>query len=387
MIFLHSSFRTSSTWLQSRFRGSDRTICYNEVFNERLDVIQRAQLKSLKYDVWCSKHPVDAGYFLEFLPLVRDGGGVESFEAAMAFKLFIPPGGFTGEISEREQTYLAGLIAYADALGKIPVLSETRTLGRLPAIKAKFPGLHILICRNLFQQWCSYTEQLFLGNSYFLDTIRRIIEESQHDLFCRYLHDLFPLEKPALDSTNYFCCFVLLHLYLYAQVADAADLIIDINRLSIDAAYRCEIERKIGSAGVVVDLSDVRESVAYSFVTLDTRKELASELKVIADLVISAAPSQQGREFAFRALADFVAECRRYQFYAGPLAAVAGPGGLLGERDCLRLERDNLAAERDRLRAKRAALLNSPSWRITRPFRALPKLFRRKAGRLFAPRP
>jgi hypothetical protein len=36
MIFLHSGFRTASTWVWSRFRANTGTLSYYEVFNERL---------------------------------------------------------------------------------------------------------------------------------------------------------------------------------------------------------------------------------------------------------------------------------------------------------------------------------------------------------------
>jgi hypothetical protein len=357
MIFLHSSFRVSSTWLWSRFRRADGVVAYYEVFNEALASLTRGQLNSVRHDAWRSKHPVDAGYFLEFLPLLKNEGGVDKFDAAMSFARFIPAEGTRGEISASEQAYLAGLIAHAEGLGRTPVLSATRSLGRLPGISRAFPGLHILIYRNLFQQWCSYSEQCFLNNNYFFETIRRTVEENQHDQLFRYLSDLFPLGDPAIDNTNYFYCFTLLHLHIYAQVADAADLIVDMNRLSSEAEYRRAIEQQINDrSGISVDLSGARSSIAFSFAPLGKPEELVSQLKAIADLVISTAPSPQGQALATKALAELVEEYKRYRFYAGQLALAAGTGGLLGERNRLHLERDGIAAERDGLREERDRL-------------------------------
>jgi uncharacterized coiled-coil DUF342 family protein len=357
MIFLHSSFRVSSTWLWSRFRRADRVVAYCEVFNERLATIARTELNTLGHDAWYSKHPAGAGYFLEFLPLIQDGGGVSKFDPAMAFDRFIPADGVRGRLGEAEQVYLASLIGRAEALDRIPVLSETRSLGRLRAIKAEFPGLHILIYRNLFQQWCSYSEQLFHNNPYFFNTIRWTIEASLHDPFCRYLRDVFPLEAHPVDSTNYFCCFILLHLYLYAQAADAADLIIDTNHLAGSSEYRLAIEQQIAeTTAVAIDLSSIRNSIAFSFLTHGRLEELMDRLKPVADLAIAGAPSAQGRDFAGKALTDLVEEYTRYEFYAGALAAVAGPRGLLGERDGLAADRDGLRGERDGLAADRDGL-------------------------------
>jgi len=357
MIFLHSSFRVSSTWLWSRFRRSDKVVAYCEVFNEGLATIVRSQLNDITPTSWYSKHPIGAGYFLEFLPFIRDDGGVNEFDAAMSFARFIPPDGIGGTLGASEQKYVMGLIAHAERLGKLPVLSASRSLGRLRSIKAAFPGFHILVYRNLFQQWCSYTEQCFSGNPYFFSTIRNVIEENKHDHFCRYLHDLFPLHTPEVDSVEYFCCFVLLHLYLYAQIADATDLIIDVNRLANDEDYRHLIGQRITDAsGVEIDLSDAINTIAFSFVPPERRAEVLDQLRVIANLVIADAPSPQGRALASKVLGEFVEEYSRYHFYASRLVEVAGSGGLLGERDSFRAERDGLAVERDSFRAERDGL-------------------------------
>jgi len=357
VIFLHSSFRVSSTWLWSRFRQSDRVIAYCEVFHEMLATITRTQLNIVTHSTWYSKHPVGAGYFLEFLPFIRDEGGVDNFTPSMSFERFVPTGGLRGAISETERAYIAGLIAHAERVGKIPVLSATRSLGRLRAIKTEFPGLHILVYRNLFHQWCSYTEQCLHDNPHFLTTIRTTIEANQHDAFFRHLRDLYPLDIPEIDSADYFCCFVLLHLYLYAQMVDGADLVIDVNRLCSDGDYRHAIEGQIADASqVTIDLSDVRNTIAFSFVVPEKSEQVLDQIKIVADVVIANAPSSQGRAFASKVLTEFAEEYSRYHFYAGALVAVAGNSGLLGQRNRLRAERDGLRAERDSLLAERDGL-------------------------------
>jgi len=289
---------------------------------------------------------------------MQDEGGVKGLEASMGLAGFIPEAGLRGSLREPERAYIANLITYTEQMRKTPVLSDTRSLGRLRAIKAAFPGKHVLIYRNLFQQWCSYTEQLLLNNPYFLSTIYTTIERNQHDPFFRYLHHLFPLDTPSPDSVEYFCCFVLLHLYLYAQIADAADLIVDVNHLESDADYRHNIEQQIADAsGIEVDLSDVSNAIAFSLIPPAKSSRVLEQLKIIAHPVIANAPTPQGRAFASKVLDDFIEEYKRYYFYAGRLH-----DGLLGECDRLRRERD--------------ALLSSTSWRLTAPIRALKNLYR-----------
>ena len=62
MIFVHSSFRTSSTWMWSCCRRADRTVAYCEVFNEMLASVLRNQINSFHPGAWHSKHPNHAPY-------------------------------------------------------------------------------------------------------------------------------------------------------------------------------------------------------------------------------------------------------------------------------------------------------------------------------------
>jgi hypothetical protein len=358
MIFLHSSFRVSSTWFWSKFRSQQNVIAYREVFHEKLASLFRANWNDMRWDNWNSNHPSGPAYFLEFLPLIKNEGGVDKYDASMAYELFMPREQPGDAISEAERTYLASLIAHAETNNKFPVLSCTRSLGRLRAIKASFPGLHILIYRNLFHQWCSYAEQYTCGNPYFLDTIRYTVEASQHDPFFRRLLEAFPLDTPAILNSNYFYCFALLHLYLYSLSVDAADLIVDVNEIAADAANRATIERQIAEAsGIAVDISDIRTKVGFSLVRLGSASHLSCQLKGLADLALPRAVSPKAREFASKVLSDLIEEYARYDFYAGRLVKWADPGGLFGECGRLRAERDKAVAERASLIAEKVGLI------------------------------
>ncbi len=357
MIFLHSSFRTSSTWLWGRFRVLGGVTAYYEIFNEILATTTRSEITNKNYCSWPSKHPAGASYFLEFMPLIADGGGVSGYNKDMAYAWFIPADGIQGKISEAERAYIASLIAHADSLGRLPVLSCTRSLGRLPAIKSAFPGYHILIYRNLFRQWCSYTDQYARGGTGFFDSVRLVIENSGHDKFCSYLKEAFPLEKRSIGSANYFCAFALLHIYLYGQTAGAADMIFDIEQAVFGEGYRQQAEREIKQrAGLAIDLSSIKPSIGFSF--LDGRKgaEMRERIRIMSDVALSLAPSETGRAFAAKALSELMEEWKKYDFYAGELSAFAGPRGLLGERDTLAAECNTVRAERDALQKEKDAL-------------------------------
>ena len=179
-------------------------------------------------------------YFLEFARLFDGDGAVRGFDRSMATERFIPGGGegLAGALSAQERSYVAGLIDYAYARRKIPVLTDTRTLGRFAALAGAFPGRHVLLVRNAFHQWGSYTEQWAHGNSYFMDMLFKTIEGSRHDPFVRLLSDWFADEDRSPNSAATFQLFLLFHLYLYANAFDAADLILDVNKIAAEAEHR-----------------------------------------------------------------------------------------------------------------------------------------------------
>jgi len=186
-------------------------------------------------------------------------GAVRGFDRSMATERFIPGEGLAGALSAQERSYAAGLIDYAYARRKIPVLTDTRTLGRFTALAGAFPGRHVLLVRNAFHQWGSYTEQWAHGNSYFMDMLFKTIEGSRHDPFVRLLSDWFADEDRSPNSAATFQLFLLFHLYLYANAFDAADLILDVNKIAAEAEHRAEIEQRLSEyVGSPVDLSDAR---------------------------------------------------------------------------------------------------------------------------------
>jgi hypothetical protein len=359
VIFIHSSFRTASTYLWSCLRRSPRTLAYYEIFNETLATVAPTTLASSSPDGWYSKHPSGAPYFLEFLPLTREGGGVEGFEPAMSYARFIPDDGPGGVISEAERAYVARLIDHAERRGKIPVLTATRSLGRFAGLKAAFPGLHVLLYRNLFQQWCSFTDQAFRGNPYFLDRMAEIMRLNGHDPVLRDLLAVFPLDTVSTEDPNTFFIFVFLHVHLYAHAAAAADLIIDMNRLAKDPAHRQAVEDRIATQDIALDLSDVRNSIAYSLCRFGSTEDMIERLNVVGAMITDRVGSETGRAFGLKVIAELIEEFECHEFHIGAFRAIVfGRSPMLGhdlraECDSLRAERDQLRAELDKTRSER----------------------------------
>ena len=316
---MHSSFRTGSTYLWSHLRKPSSTVTYYEIFHELLQGLRAEDAGSLTPDLWNSMHPPGAPYFLEFLPLLKPGGGVAGFEPEISYKRFIPAEGCLGPISDTEAAYVRTLVSHAEDRGRIPVLTATRSLGRLRGLKQAAPGLHLLLYRNLFQQWCSITQQVLSGNPYFLARLFDIVRLGAHDPVLDTLQRVYPLGEASVDRSDTFMVFALLHLHLYVQAAGAADLVVDLNRLESDPGHRETVERTIAGQAVPVNLSDIRRTTAYSVCPLGKTQDLQERLKVLGDMILDRSPDATGRRFGNMVLSDLLEEFDRHEFYASSM--------------------------------------------------------------------
>ena len=352
MIFIHSSFRTSSTYIWSKIRECSNTVAYCEIFNE---VLESATISSISLNSptsWYSKHPHGAPYFLEFLPFMRDGGGVLGFDPSFSFMRYIPEGGPSGNISEQEKKYIIELYSHAERLKKIPVLTATRSLGRVSGIKSSIPGFHILIYRNLFQQWCSYSDQYRKGNRYFLSTIDLIIANSKHDNFIMVIDDLFPDRECSEKNINTFYRFIFIHIYLYGHAACAADLIIDTNLLAEDINYRRSIELNFLDHELMLDFSDAKNQISFSSINIGNESEFQQYMVSIGGLIQNHISHDKGRDFVKKIIKDLCEEIKYNEFHTKEIksilqavskdrdSAVAAAAEAQAQRDAMRVERD-----------------------------------------------
>lgn len=266
VIFIHSSFRTGSTWFQSRFRRSDGFCTFTEAYNEQLASLTLAEVYRACYEGWTSRHPPSIPYFAEFAGLLRPEGGVEGFKPAFSFERYFPED--PGHLPDDERAYLQGLIDSARRHGRIPVITFTRSLGRVAAIRAALGGFHILTYRNLFNQWCSYTQFAASGASYFLNTTDWIIAAAR-DTRLRAFAAVFGKGRPSAADAATFLRFVLLHLYLYGSAAAACDAQVWMEDLAVDE-IRSGLEARLREVtGRAVDLTGHAETRQFSYIDLD----------------------------------------------------------------------------------------------------------------------
>ncbi len=295
-VFVHSSWRTSSTWLWAKLRQAPTTIAYCEIFHERLEALTIDYLRENDFSRWNSKHPEGAPYFLEFAQIFDGDGAVRGFDRSMATERFIPQNGLAGLLGAAERAYVEGLIDCAYARRKIPVLTDTRTLGRFAALADTFPGRHVLLVRNAFHQWGSYTEQWAP--------------------FVRLLSDWFADKDGSPNSAATFQLFLLFHLYLYAHAFDAADLVVDVNRVAADPEHRAAIEENLSDyVRSPIDLSDARAPFGLSLFSVDSKVAFVDAIDQFVKQMIDGSISDGAARFVTRAKDEALAEWEKHEFY------------------------------------------------------------------------
>jgi hypothetical protein len=248
---------------------------------------------------------------------------VRGFEPRMAVEGFVPEGGVNGALSPSERAYVEGLIGSARNKQKIPVLTDTRTLGRFSALARAFPGRHVLLVRNLFHQWASYTEQWADGNPYFLDMLFATVRASRADPFVRLVADWFDDGDRSPENPAVFQLFLLFHLYLYAHAHDAADLVVDVNEIAADPSHRLVVERTLGDyVGAEIDLSDIRTPFGLSLFSVTSRTAFVDAIDQFVKQMIDGGVSSEAATFVARAKDEALAEWARCEFYCGTARTV-----------------------------------------------------------------
>lgn len=264
-IFIHSLYRSGSTYLFNVFRRSEgRYFCYQEPeheflinLNENPDV-----LLDVHEDMADSlRHPkLTRPYFWEFHQIQESLNGL--FKKTFSFDDFFC---LPADVLSTEQTsYFGALIEHAKAR---PVLQFCRSAGRVAAFKAQFGGAHLHLWREPRNQWWSFKVNDFFDPAVLLIYNARNIPSALAEVRTRCqigeIHAdtigdelTFFRQHPLTAAENYLAFFGL-WLYSYIEFECHADISISVERLSSDEDYRERITRKLEMHGIAgLDFSD-----------------------------------------------------------------------------------------------------------------------------------
>jgi hypothetical protein len=240
-IFLHSGFRSGSTWFWNRFRQCPATHAYYEPFHEDKGLLTPALIEVDRANKWNSGHPhLATPYNAEYAGLLRERFGVEGFHDRFAYDSYYANGD-----DPDQSAYIERLIGHARQLGKVPVLGFVRSFGRVPWLTRQFPGaLHIVTLRDPLGQWASIKARLATGNAYF--DYRYYLLASVASQTKDYAHwfEEFGLPRASEAVYRVIPLAVRLRLFLRVYLLDMslalpnADLVVDLNEMSDNPDYR-----------------------------------------------------------------------------------------------------------------------------------------------------
>lgn len=140
-LYLHSSWRSSSTYVWAKFRTDPKAYCYFEPMAEHLRAATPDVLGGVS---WSYAHhpPLDVPYRAEFLPLLDPVDGIRGFPGTGPYVRYrLEPG---DEAPEWER-YFQVLTAYAESQGRYPVFGLVRSSLRVGWFRAHLEGVHVYI--------------------------------------------------------------------------------------------------------------------------------------------------------------------------------------------------------------------------------------------------
>lgn len=274
-IFIHSLFRTGSTYIWNKFRESGAFHCYYEPFHQEL-----ASLGLEPPGRWLSGPPqaktighplLDREYMHEYRHLLVPGKpGVPYFRKSFSFEDFFRLGR-----QPRQKKYIANLLDRAG--DRIPLLQFNRSAMRTAWFKKYFPGaLHAYQLRDPRQQFNSF---LSLREKAHIDifmtmNLLTVGVNMRTSPLCRELGRRLPLSEfhagsfpreeefyrrslPHLSVGEHYLVHYAIWFAALLENLAHADLLLNIDELGGDERYRNSISRRFAeAAGEWIDFSD-----------------------------------------------------------------------------------------------------------------------------------
>jgi len=259
-VFIHSLFRTGSTYLWNKFRQHGGYWCYYEPLNQVLAKIDTQNLLTWAYDANTSgrlRHPVIDKYHLwEYKDLLIPGQtGVPYFKKSFSFDDFC-----NNDSNPDQKKYIDFLLCGAGAGDKIPLLQFNRTALRIRWFKTHYPDvIHIYLARNPRHQFHSYLSMLrsekldiFLTMDLLTASINRNSQYfkplAERIPLCEYHFGSFEDERlvyshllPLYSDKEKYYIFYFTWFSALLENALHNDFILNIDLLSADPGYRRKV--------------------------------------------------------------------------------------------------------------------------------------------------
>jgi len=256
-IFIHSLFRSGSTYLFNVFRRSEAGYwCYQEPLNERL-VYNATKPGGFLVGVEGAhkilRHPeLTKPHNYEY-HVVSDEV-VKLFDKKFSYQQFFEN---SPEQLKEQNAYFHALINGAKGRA---VLQCCRTTGRVAPLKEEFGGVHIFLWRNPWDQWWSYKQDayfdsrnLFISGADklpdFLAHIKKQLKIPEFNNVNQSIKDAYFTNR-RLDASSSYILFYSLWCHAMLEARPKCHFSISIDKLSGSDSYRDEIIATLNRHGI-----------------------------------------------------------------------------------------------------------------------------------------
>ena len=247
-IFIHSLFRSGSTFVFNQFRKSASPYwCYQEPLHEKAIFAKSDHEILLESDDSTAKvlrHPkLGKPYFWELYEVAQTC--LEFIDENSPYKSFFSR-------DEATVNYFNALIRESKAR---TVIQECRTSARIGVLKRELGGTHIYLWRNPRDQWWSYKvlDYFDTANQVIInaDDVPPVIELLRSEIgFARYRStdindEFFWFKRNKLKFDESYLVFYVLWVLSLIEARKSADLMINMDSLSSDQSYANRIRAEL----------------------------------------------------------------------------------------------------------------------------------------------
>lgn len=260
-VFLHSLFRSGSTYVFNAFRKlSQSYLSYQEPFNEQLLISAHDErlfgdgFQDVNVEL---RHPrLEQAYFWEYSKILPKIRGILTTDTCYEE--------FFSDLNENVREYITLLLAQTE---KTPVLQFCRSWGRISSLTGYFNPINIHLIRNPWDQWYSYnvndyfpvTNMFILGatskNNLVLERLRK------HLNFVAFKNSNIEKEFnfyriTRLSASQEYELFFAFWCLSYLAIKEHAEIEIDIDKFSYNSDYMDEIRQSFIEHDLVpIDIS------------------------------------------------------------------------------------------------------------------------------------
>ncbi len=400
VIFVHSLFRSGSTYIYNALRRTGKFHVYHEPIHEVIASLPNSwnELNSRTDRVRSTlRHDfLSGGYFDEFSHLLP--GIKKTFDSRFSFDHYFM------DANDDMPCLKAYIDLLVDGAMKPPVLQCTRTSGRIGWLKKNYKSNHIYLLRNPWDQWYSYkvdpyiatTPRIVFSQTNLPEVLRAVFEASgASPLIGRETQEKIAdgFKHPITADQDYFLFFGL-WVYSFIRGERDCDALIDMDQLSASKEYQTYCVTRLKKLGIrSIDFSDAmlhrtvfdfREQERFHFIESQIL-EIYRQKGIFVGSVRKYLENEHQKSFVLLRDLDVPASgiledaYRMRQLLIERDGQIAGLSQAVAERDGQIAGLSQAVAERDR----QVASLNESLQHQTKPFRWFGRLlmapFRRLA--------